>query len=280
MRTMTRGKVALAGALAAGMALVATPAVAAPGDAATLTVENTTFTAGSWGEGVDFVVSDIPAEATSVTVMLGSRGENGGGLVADPIEGEPQEDGTFSGNILPDDITPVAPDANGYPVYEVSAYYEYPGAEPVWSEPVELTILPGLSVTGPAEATVAELAAGVQLQFAGFQPDETVTGDIMYLNPETNAWESIGDFSALIGPNGEGEGLLTITGASVGDIFRVSATGENGTVYHWINTVAEAGEQPGGEQPGGEQPSAEQPGETPAAAPQAPRAPERVDTGA
>ncbi|MFD1859249.1 hypothetical protein EHW97_02375 [Aeromicrobium camelliae] len=274
-----------AGALTAGLALVATPAVAAPGDPATLTVENSTFTAGSWGDGVDFVVTDIPAEATGVTVMLDSKGPNGGGLIAEPVEGVPAEDGTFSGNILPTQSSPVAPDASGFPRYTVSAFYTYQDAngdtQNVDAEPVNLTILPGLSVTGPAEATVAELAAGVELQFAGFQPDEQITGLIERYNPDTNAWEEIGDFSALLGPDGSGEGVLTITGASVGDTFRVSATGEDGTVYHFVNTVAEAGEQPGGEQPGGETPGAEQPGgETPAATPQAPRAPERVDTGA
>ncbi|RLV55014.1 hypothetical protein D9V41_13020 [Aeromicrobium phragmitis] len=277
MRTMTRGKAALAGALAAGLALVATPAVAAPGDPITLTVEESerTYTAGSWGDGIDFEVSGIPEEATGVSVSLASWGANGGGLVGDPVDGQREADGTFSGTILPEGSSPVAPDADGFPIYEVTAYYTYEGAdgevEYEYADAIQLTILEGLSVTGPAEATVAELAAGVNLQFAGFEPNENITGLITRLNPETNEWEEIGDFAATVGPNGDGEGVLTITGATAGDMFRVSAAGANGTVYHWLNAVAGDAEQPGGEEPGAEDP---------APAPQAPRAPERVDTGA
>ncbi|OUZ08882.1 hypothetical protein BHE97_12170 [Aeromicrobium sp. PE09-221] len=275
MRIITRTAVALAGAATLGLGLVAAPATAAPalGDEPVVELATSTFKAGSWGDGVQFTVTEVPEGVEAVELAVGSMGENGGGLVAEPVQAERQVDGSFTGTVLPDaDTPPVAPDANGYPVYTASAGYEYTdenGETQYASTFVELTITDGVSVTGPDEATVAELAAGVPLQFAGFNSNETVTGDIRYFNAETGEEESIGDFSATLGENGAGEGVLTITGASVGQQFRVVASGEEGTVSHYITVVE--GSDEGGED--GDD-------ETPAPAPEQPRKPERVDTGA
>ncbi|WP_293787012.1 hypothetical protein [uncultured Aeromicrobium sp.] len=276
MRTLTRGKTALVGAMAAGLALVGAPALAAPGEAPTLEVANDTFRAGSWGDGVEFTITDVPEGAVDVVAELDWATANGRGLVGEPVNAERQVDGSYTGTILPEDATPTAPDEDGFPVYTVNAYYTYlgeSGEEKSAIAAVELTILEGLSVTGPAEATVAQLAEGVNLRLAGFNPNETVSGDIEFYDPETNTFESIGQFTATVGPDGNGEGELTIIGASVGNQFRVTANGAEGTVHHYITAVAEPGEEtPGGPTPGGEGPT------TPA--PEAPRAPERVDTGA
>lgn len=274
MRTITRAAVALAGAATLGLGLVAVPATAAPGEP-TVVLANSTFKAGSWGDGVQFTVTDVREGVETVELSVGSMGENGGGLVAEPVEAERQEDGSFTGTVLPDaDTPPVAPDANGFPRYTATAGYEYideNGDEQIATTSVELTITEGVSVTGPAEATVGELAAGVPLQFQGFNSNETVTGDIRYFNAETGEEESIGDFSATLGQNGAGEGVLTITGASVGHQFRVVASGEEGTVSHYITVVEGSDEGPGDED--GDD-------ETPAPTPEQPRKPERVDTGA
>ena len=272
MRIITRAAVALAGAAPLGLGLVAVPATAAElGDDLVVDFGNTTFKAGSWGEGVTATVEEVPEEVETLTVAIGSMGENGGGLV-DEAEVVQQEDGSWVGTVRPsDEYPPVAPNADGWPKYTASVGYQYEdeaGETQYVNESIELTITEGVSVTGPEEATVAELAAGIPLQFAGFNSGEVVTGDIRFFNEDTGEEESIGDFETEpLGQDGAGEGALTITGASVGQQFRVVASGEAGTVNYYVRVV-EGGDVP--EEP----PAPEQPG------PEQPRKPERVDTGA
>lgn len=272
MRTITRAAAMLAGAATLGLSLVAVPATAAElGDDLVVDFGNTTFKAGSWGEGVTVTVEEVPEEVETLTVSIGSMGENGGGLV-DQAEVVQQEDGSYAGTVLPsNDYAPVAPNAEGWPKYTASVGYQYEdeaGETQYVNESIDLTITEGVSVTGPEEATVAELAAGIPLQFAGFNSGEVVTGDISYFNDETGEEVSIGEFSTEpLGQDGSGEGVLTIQNAPVGEQFRVLARGEAGTVNYYV-TVVEGGDDAGEEEP----PAPEQP--------EQPRKPERVDTGA
>lgn len=274
MRMMTRGKAALAGAMALGLTFVATPAMAAElGDEPVVDITNDTFEAGSWGDGVEFTVTEVPEEADGVVLTIASMGEFGGGVV-DSADAESEGDGTWTGTVLPDGPGPVAPDQDGYPTYTANASYTYTEdgeEETVHGEAVELTIVEGASVTGPEEATVSELAVGVPLQFEGFASNDTLTGDITVWNPESGDQDVIGEFSVSLGEDGSGEGELTITGATAEDQFTVNAAGENSSVAHYITAIADSDDDDdqGGDDDQGEDDT-----------PQDPRKPEQVDTGA
>ncbi|WP_449278251.1 hypothetical protein [Leucobacter sp. GX24907] len=272
MLTKTRGKAALAGLLTLGLAFTAAPAYAALGDAPSLEIDNDTFKAGSWGEGITFTVDNVPEEVDTVTISVGSMGQNGGGLVESAEITDDDGDGVFEGHLALEETTPVAPDADGYPVYSAGASYAYDDeageTQYVFAESIDLTILEGLAVTGPEEATVAQLAEGVDLQFRGFQPDEKLTGDIEVLDPDSGEWSPVGDFAATVGGNGNGEGTLWITGATPGDQFRVSASGEEGTVHHYIRAIE--GDDDGDDNTDDQDNGGEQ---------EQPKKPERVETG-
>ncbi|MGJ9411850.1 hypothetical protein ACHAAC_03990 [Aeromicrobium sp. CF4.19] len=280
MRNITRGALALVGAGALSLGVLAAPASADLGDPISLAVENDTFTAGSWGEGVDFVVTDVPEEVDEITLTIGSAGRNGAGPVADPIQADEQTDGSYTGNITPPrEVAPVAPDADGFPEYTATASYSYEDAEgeaQFVSDSVELTIEEGLSVSGPENATVGELAEGIDLEFAGFQPDESIDGDIEFFNPETGEYDTIGDFAATLGPDGSGEGTLTIINASPGNAFRVSIDATEGTVNYYVTATEDDGTIPTDPAPSDPQAGDEDDEDSPAA----PTRPERVDTGA
>ncbi|MFC5338027.1 hypothetical protein [Leucobacter denitrificans] len=244
------------------------PAFAAPGDPLVIDSDTTTFTAGSWGSGINFTLT-LPEGVTEATVMVGSGGANGSGLIGDALEVIDEDaDGTVEGTYVPPaESSPVAPDADGYPYYSLTANYTYVvdgTTEYVYADDIELTILDGASVTGPARVTAAQLesAEGVAPQFAGFLPDETLNGTIEIMS-EANDWEyeTIGDFSTTVGADGAGSGALWVTGAQVGDFIRVVAAGDASTVTYYAEVI-----------------SADAP--TTPEAPVAPTAPERIETAA
>lgn len=237
MRAMKRVQAAIAASLAMGLALVAAPAFAAPGDPV-VTIANTTFSSGNWGAGVEFTVTDIPVDAEDVTLIVGADYAQGRGTVG-TMAGVQQAGGTtYTGSVIPEE-SPVMPDADGYPEYIAFVSYTVAG-EYRSTDPIALTITEGMSVTGPKTATVAQLAAGVALQFKGFAPDETLEGDIEYFNLDANAWEPIGVFSATVGPDGSGGGTLSVTGATADDLFRVIAFGASGSVTYYVTAIADA----------------------------------------
>lgn len=266
MRAMTRVKAAVAASLAMGLALVAAPAFAAPGDPV-LAVTNTTFSAGSWGTGVEFTVTGVPADIDTVTLYVGSSGEMGGGEVGH-LDVTRSAGDVFTGTVIPAD-TPIMAGPSGYPKYFAAARYILDDPATEWldmvqSNSVELTITEGMSVTGPESATVAQLAAGVELQFKGFVPNEQLAGEILMLDVDNNTWTEIGVFQTTVGADGSGVGTLTITNAPVGAHFRVLAAGQLGEVMYYVQAVAEAPVDNGN---GGATP------------PAAPVKPVKVDTG-
>lgn len=246
MRLKTRGKLAAVGALALGLTLVSAPAFAGEGEAPTLTLDagSTTFAAGSWGAGVNYTVSDIPADAVEINVFIGSMGEMGGGAVESvTIPATEVVAGSVSGNITPPaDAAPVAPNADGYPKYSVGASYTYlDGAgETQWenAEGVDLVITEGASVTGPEEVTNGQLesAEGVALQFAGFVPNETLAAVIQTWSAD-DGYTEIGTFSVAIGADGTGVGVLRATGINDGAFLRVVAVGAESTVSYYVDVV-------------------------------------------
>ncbi|MGO3146330.1 MAG: hypothetical protein ACTIJ6_01495 [Leucobacter sp.] len=269
MRLKTRGKLAAIGTLALGLTLVSAPAFAGEGEAPTLSIVSDTFAAGSWGDGVDFTVGSIPDDAIEINVYIGSMGENGGGSVAnETFLAADVVDGSVSGNLTPDaSQAPVAPNADGYPKYDVSASYTYEDAagETKWenAESIALVITEGASVTGPETVTVSQLESsdGVELQFVGFIPNETLTGTIETWNA-TDGYVEIGTFTTTVGADGSGSGALWVTGAQVGEQIRVHAAGEESSVNYFTRVVAEPTTP------------------TDPTEPKAPTAPERVETAA
>ncbi|WP_293695971.1 hypothetical protein [uncultured Agrococcus sp.] len=249
MKITKRSKAVLAGAMALGLGFVAAPAMAQEeASAPSFEIENDTFTAGSWGEGIAFSVTlpeDLEVEVDRVVVSVGSMGQNGGGLVGD-ADAELQPDDTYASVVLPEGAGPVAPDADGYPEYSASAGYVYTedGEDVwVWADNVSLTILEGATVDGPSEVTAAELAAGIDLELTGFASNAEVTGEIFHFNPETGEYESIGDVETLtLDENGAGIVEITISYddgslVPVDSQFRVDLAGADSTVSHWLTVV-------------------------------------------
>lgn len=145
MKLGTRSKAALAGALALGLGFVAAPAVAQE-ERISFELAETTFTEGDWGNGVEFTVSfDVPdtLDIHAVELEVSAQETDGGGLIG-LTEAEEQEDGTWTGTVLPDTL-PVAPDADGYPSYSANALFSWTdGVASGQREPataVELTIV-------------------------------------------------------------------------------------------------------------------------------------------
>lgn len=260
MRTLTRTAVAVLGSAALGLGVMAAPAVAAPGDPATLELGQTTYSAGDWGDGVEFTVTDVPEEATGVTLAVGANGENSGGLLAEPVEATEGPDGTFTGTVVPDDeVGPIAPGEAGFPQYYATAVYTYvdeDDEEQSVPTSIELTIVPDPSISGPSEATVAELREGVDLALAGYPSNATAEGVTEVRTAD--GWEPIDEFEAPLDETGRGEGALTVTGVAAGAELRVVVSTSDDVSATIGITVAGGG----------------------TAAPSAPVRPTRVDTGA
>jgi hypothetical protein len=287
MRTMTRGKAALAGSLALALGFIATPAIAADDDPQpTFELGQTEFKAGSWGDGIEFEVT-LPdgldsEDVERVVVGVGSAGPNGAGSVADG-EAEEQSDGTYTATLNPD-TPPVAPDEDGYPKYSATASYTYiddDGEEEfVGADAQDLTITENVSVTGPDEATIAQLNEGVELQFAGFASNAETEGTIEYFAPGADDWQEIGDYTAPIGEDGTGVGKLTVTGGiQVEGSVRVSVTGDDtdddsATVQHYIRII-EGDDDSGDDGDNGDDNGDDGDNATPVQ----PKKPSRVETG-
>lgn len=271
MRTkFARSKAAIAAALALGLGFVATPAFAAD-DAPVLTVENTTFAAGNWGDGIDYTVTGIPEGIDEVSISLLSFGNNGGGIMDETTA---TRDSGFSGNMYPSGSTQM-PDAEGYPKYSLQASYTVPGAdgtdEYFISNQVALTITEGIAVTGAHEATPAQLAAGVPLELSGYAANEPGEFDIyrvVYGGP-TVEYEYISTTEFVTQADGTATISAVVPGAAIDDLFVVDIYSETGYLEHYLRVVDQVTVPP------------TDPTEpTDPAAPAAPTAPKRIETAA
>ncbi|GAB3617354.1 hypothetical protein GCM10027416_19110 [Okibacterium endophyticum] len=238
------GGIAAVGLALGGVAISSAPAMAAPAPEATIAVADTTFTAGSWGDGIEVTGEGFPAD-TDVRVYLGAQGENGGGEIAG-VDVTTDADGNLVATIVPDASNPpVSPDENGFPVYAVNYSYQDGEGEYVFGEGVELTILPGTAITGPAEVDPQALKDGVEAQIVGFGDDSTVSVSLEILDPDTNEWTVL---STTNQPVVDGAGAVSVTASytdgsliEAGRSFRVVVTGDtSGAVATWYFVTAGA----------------------------------------
>lgn len=270
MKLKTRSKAVLAGAMAVGLGFVAVPAAtAALGDDPTIEITSSdVVTTEAWQDDIEFAFA-LPADVTpdqivGVQVSLSvAVGENAGAgldeVVFEPVDAV---DGVYTGTVnFPE--APEVFDETGYPAYGISGTYAYEveGSEELEykfaSAPVYV-IDAERSISGPAEATVAELAEGVEILAQGFQPGEEVTVTTVINGEQTD--ESV----LAAGEDGRTGGSLTATGVAVGDQVVVTATGADGeSVSHTVTVVAEGGDDDEGDD---DQPSN-------------PTPPEQVETG-
>lgn len=209
----------------------------------TLTVADTTFTAGTWGAGVEVTGEGFIADM-EVTVFVGASGENGGGVIAESIVTADAE-GNLEATVVPSaDNPPVSPDENGFPKYSVGYTYIIDG-EYFSGEGIPLTILPGTAITGPAEVDPQALKDGVDAQIVGFGDDTTVTVSLEVYHPDTNEWESL---STSNQPVVDGAGIVTVSASytdgsliEAGSSFRAVVTGDTtGVVATWYFVTAGA----------------------------------------
>jgi LPXTG-motif cell wall-anchored protein len=122
--------------VAGGSLLVAAPAMAAAGDE-TLVVANTTYTAGSWGDGVSFTGENyLPGATVEVTV---GAGNDVSGEAYGSIEVVATPEGLISGVLTSDDLAPSTTLPEGFTA-SVSSNYEI--EDEFFGAVVEIEILP------------------------------------------------------------------------------------------------------------------------------------------
>lgn len=272
MRMLTRVQAALAATVMLGAALVAVPAAAAEAaefEKPVLHLERTEFEAGFWGDGydsnaLDHSVTNVPAGTDRVFIEIGGRGLDGR-RVLDEWSLDRRNDEFSWGNVP--SFSTFQPDRNGVTSYFAAAYYEVPGvgtseATRIYSEEVPLTIKDGLWMVAPDTATPAELAAGIELQFKGYLPNERLNGEYYRFDPVTGEWEAMWDLEFLteLDADGTGTRALAIPNAQIGERYLVRIWSTRGAYDGWVSVDVRVVEK---------HPDTPTP----------PKKPERVDTG-
>lgn len=231
------GALAAAATVVAGGFFAAAPANAATG---TITVANTTYTAGDWGTGLGVTGAGFTAGSV-VTVTVAQTG-----IVSDPTQ-------NATGALPPADTHQVTADATGaFTETYTPGFVPFGGTVTVTatsdkgdtSNTVPLTVLAPKSIQASATSvTTAELVDknhGVEIAAAGYTPGEKVTatvaydGDSLPLSPATAAADGSVYFGFYLGAGVATAGTLTVTVAGadskVSQSVSVQVTGPDITV--------------------------------------------------
>ena len=228
LRLRTGALAAAAGLLLAGV-VAASPAAAEEVVAPVIEVDKTTFPAGDWEGGFTVTGSGFDPSVPTAELSIGAMGENGGGgIYSEDLA--VSADGTIDAVVVPDAAT-VVPDAAGWPKYfVVVAQEQAPGQPWLNSNRVDLTITEGASLTVAAEATAEQLVAGLNAQFSGFAPGESVSFlvTLSRWNQEEEITELIDEVEGVVTADAEGNGSISgaLEGAAIDDSVRIDVVGE------------------------------------------------------
>lgn len=181
------GALAAAAAVVAGGFFAAAPAQAA--DEATISLANTTFTAGDWGSGLDVTGTGFTADS-DVTIFVAQS--IGGDLTS--VQTTADGSGEFEISYKPTVELPLP--ASGEFLYVTAISDEGDS-----SNQVKLTVLaPKGIATSVSKITTADLAnkeVGFELTAGGYTPGETVT-----VSATMNGEALQGTFDEIAGPDG------------------------------------------------------------------------------
>jgi hypothetical protein len=230
MRTSFRVRaaaVAAAVALPFAGLLAAAPAQAA--ETATIELDQTTFVQGDWGAGFHITGSGFVGTG-DVSVSVGAAYGPGTGEGIYETTVTPAEDGTIDAQIVPTGLAPVTGAAE-YPKVTVGARQAQDGTdELIFSNFVSLTITesdrPDPTVTLPQVVSPEQLAAGLTVNFAGFNADEPIFYGVILLRNGEPVTEFEGLDETVADGSGAGSFVVTIPGAQVGDTLAYYVVGE------------------------------------------------------
>ncbi|MGX5696156.1 hypothetical protein ACWKWP_08170 [Agromyces soli] len=229
MRTSFRVRaaaVAAAVALPFAGLLAAAPAHAA--ETAAIELDQTTFVQGEWGTGFHITGTGFLGTGdVTVSVSTAYGPSSGEGIYETTVT--PAADGTIDAQVVPTGLAPVTGAAE-YPKVSVGAHQAQDGTEElIFSNFVTLTITesdrPDPTVTFPQVVSPEQLAAGLTVNFAGFDPNEPIFYGVLVIRNGEPINEFNGLQETVADGSGAGSFVVTIPGAQVGDSLAYYVTG-------------------------------------------------------
>ena len=220
------GALAAAAAVVAAGLLTATPASAAAG---TITLANATFTAGSWGAGLDVSGTGFTAD-TTVTVTVTNTEDDS---VLGTTDVTADASGAFSDAVLTPTSTLVVPAEDEDIVVSATST----DGDTSNAVPLDVRAMRGISAN-TTSITTADLVnpdGGLEIIASGYTPGETVTLTSVYNGEEMEELTYTADRNGTVWAglvlNGEavaGTIVFTFTGATstVSNTISITVTGD------------------------------------------------------